>query len=200
MRRAYLIIVVIAFIFTSCVTINIYFPAAAVEKAADKIVEEVWGEEGKKPRKKEEGPGPQGLLKDAPRLVIGILAPAEAYAQGPDINISTPAIRAIKDSIKKRAGRIKPYLDRGNVGISKDGLLVIRSLEGLSLREKALLRRMIKAENEDREALYREIAKANDFPPERVDDIKRIFAKSWRKKAKKGWWIESEDGQWYRKK
>jgi len=27
---------------TACVTINIYFPAAAAEKAADKIIEEVW--------------------------------------------------------------------------------------------------------------------------------------------------------------
>lgn len=25
-----------------CVTINIYFPAAAAEKAADKIIEDVW--------------------------------------------------------------------------------------------------------------------------------------------------------------
>ena len=25
-----------------CVTINIYFPAAAVEKAADRIIDEVW--------------------------------------------------------------------------------------------------------------------------------------------------------------
>jgi len=27
---------------TACVTINIYFPAAAAEKAADKIIDEVW--------------------------------------------------------------------------------------------------------------------------------------------------------------
>jgi hypothetical protein len=27
---------------SACVTINIYFPAAAAEKAADKIIEEVW--------------------------------------------------------------------------------------------------------------------------------------------------------------
>ena len=37
-----------------CVTINIYFPAAAAEKAADKIIDEVWQiqkdkESGKKP-------------------------------------------------------------------------------------------------------------------------------------------------------
>jgi predicted aminopeptidase len=38
-----------------CVTINIYFPAAAAEKAADKIIDEVWqlggppGASGEKP-------------------------------------------------------------------------------------------------------------------------------------------------------
>lgn len=37
------ILPVIAGLFLSaCVTINIYFPAAAAEKAADKIIEEVW--------------------------------------------------------------------------------------------------------------------------------------------------------------
>ena len=36
------IIVGTAAILTACVTINIYFPAAAAEKAADKIIDEVW--------------------------------------------------------------------------------------------------------------------------------------------------------------
>lgn len=27
---------------TACVTINIYFPAAAAQKAADKIIDDVW--------------------------------------------------------------------------------------------------------------------------------------------------------------
>ena len=31
-----------AFALSACVTINIYFPAAAAEKAADKIIDEVW--------------------------------------------------------------------------------------------------------------------------------------------------------------
>ena len=38
-----------------CVTINIYFPAAAAERAADRIIDEVWqirkGEEGGTPPK-----------------------------------------------------------------------------------------------------------------------------------------------------
>ena len=31
-----------ALVLSACVTINIYFPAAAAEKAADKIIDEVW--------------------------------------------------------------------------------------------------------------------------------------------------------------
>ena len=37
-----LLAAVLTFILSACVTINIYFPAAAAEKAADKIIEEVW--------------------------------------------------------------------------------------------------------------------------------------------------------------
>jgi hypothetical protein len=36
------ILVLVSIILTACVTINIYFPAAAAEKAADQIIEEVW--------------------------------------------------------------------------------------------------------------------------------------------------------------
>lgn len=31
-----------AVVLASCVTINIYFPAAAAERAADQVIEEVW--------------------------------------------------------------------------------------------------------------------------------------------------------------
>jgi len=52
--------IVLAGLITGCVTINIYFPAAAAEKAADKIIEEVWqtkkSEAGKEPAKPAESP------------------------------------------------------------------------------------------------------------------------------------------------
>lgn len=35
-------VVLLALALGACVTINIYFPAAAAEKAADKIIDEVW--------------------------------------------------------------------------------------------------------------------------------------------------------------
>lgn len=36
------IIVLLAALLTACVTINIYFPAAAAQAAADKIIDDVW--------------------------------------------------------------------------------------------------------------------------------------------------------------
>lgn len=39
-----------------CVTINIYFPAAAAEKAADKIIDEVWQlKQGARPQLEQQG-------------------------------------------------------------------------------------------------------------------------------------------------
>ncbi len=48
-----------------CVTINIYFPAAAAEKAADKIIEEVWHGEGAKPSAA--APAPSAAPAEAPK-------------------------------------------------------------------------------------------------------------------------------------
>lgn len=32
----------LAAVMSACITINIYFPAAAAEKAADKVIDEIW--------------------------------------------------------------------------------------------------------------------------------------------------------------
>ena len=184
----------IAFLANSCVTVNIYFPAAAVERAADEIVKETWG-------------GPRDpAAKEPPRSMLPALGKiatvsfvSQAFAQEADINVSNPAIRALKDTIRNRSGTIKPYMDKGNVGITRDGLLTVRTAEGLSLKERAEAQQLVDAENRDREALYLEIAKANNFPPESVAKIKSIFARSWVEQAQSGWWIQDAQGNWQRK-
>ena len=54
-------------------------------------------------------------------------------------------------------------------------------------------------ENKDREALYAEIAAANDIGPDKINDIKSLFAKSWIKNARKGWLVQGVDGNWKKK-
>jgi uncharacterized protein YdbL (DUF1318 family) len=122
----------------------------------------------------------------------------EAYAEA-DINVSTPNIRALKQSMKERFQSLQPLYEKGIIGETNDGLLSIRVSEGLSLKEKAETNKLVKAENSDRENLYSEIAKANDLTPDTVSDIKGLFANSWRKNAKKGWWIQNDDGDWVKK-
>lgn len=185
------------FVIGSCVTINIYFPAAAVEKAAEEIVKEIYGEEEPEGPKGEE---PQGFNYSPFRFAGLEFGPTAAYAaEEADINITTPAIRTLRQSLRQRMASIKPFLDKGNVGISNDGLLVVRSTDGLNLKEKATLKRLVDSDNRDREALYVEIAKANNYEPGRVADIKKLFARSWIKEARGGWWVQEPDGKWHQR-
>ena len=187
--------VVLLLILNACVTVNIYFPAAAVQRAADEIVKETWGGSNGTPERVQ----PQSLLPFAPRRTLSLSLTREAFAQEADINVSNPAIRGLRDSIKHRSGAIKPYMDKGSAGINQGGLLVVRSSEGLNLKERAEVQQLIEAENRDREALYVEIAKANNIPPDAVPKIKGIFANSWIDQAQTGWWIQDSQGNWKRK-
>jgi hypothetical protein len=42
MMKNWIVGLALACVLPACVTINIYFPAAAAEKAADKIINDVW--------------------------------------------------------------------------------------------------------------------------------------------------------------
>ena len=187
---------ILALLISACVTVNIYFPAAAVERAAEQIVKETWGGPGE-PAKAP--PKPQSYNRFSPLRAVSLSLVHKAYAQEADINVSNPAIRALKDSIKQRSNAIKPYMDRGNIGIRQDGLLTIRTTDGLNLKERAEIQQLIEAENRDREALYAEIAKANNIPKENIPKIKSIFAKSWTEQAQPGWWIQDSQGNWKKK-
>ena len=53
MKKIWIVVPLAALALSACVTINIYFPAAAAEKAADKIIDEVWQTQQDKPAAKE---------------------------------------------------------------------------------------------------------------------------------------------------
>jgi len=189
------VLLIAAFLISACVTVNIYFPAAAVERAADQIVKETWGG----PAEPAKMPAPQSFNWFSPLRLAALTLVSEAHAQEADINVSNPAIRALKDSIKARSAAIMPFMDRGNVGIAQDGLLAIRSTDGIDLKQRAEAKQLVDAENRDRENLYAEIAKANGIQKESIPKIKSIFAKSWLDQARPGWWIQDGQGNWKKK-
>lgn len=171
----------------SCVTINIYFPAEEIRGVADRIVDEVYGEPAQPVKTPPAQPGSSFLQ---------IFQPATAYA-AQDLDVSTPEIRAIREDMKSRFEQLTPYLDSGNVGITRDGLLEVRSADGLDMKARAEVNRLVKAENQDRLRLYKEISTANGFP-DKADEVQSIFAGSWRDKARAGWYLQG-DGGWQKK-
>jgi uncharacterized protein len=176
----------------SCVTVNIYFPAAEVQKAADKIVDDV-RQEDKAP------PKPSSHLYQQFQELCGRAFGANvAYAQV-NVDISTPAIRALKGSMQNRFPQLKPFYDRGAVGENNNGFVEARGTGGLNLQEQAKVNQLVDQENKDRTALYREIMTANKFGPESLPQIQKIFANSWRGNSQPGWWVQNDAGQWAKK-
>ena len=181
----------------ACVTVNLYFPTAEVQKAADQIVEEV--HEGK--REREPAPAGDSSLLKGLGSALAWIGPAEARAQDgkADIEVSTPAIRALKQQMKARFPELSAFFRGGSLGESNMGLLEARDTQSLSLGDRARLRRLLEAENVDRMGLYREIARANNFAEEQVETIQKLFANSWRSQAGPGTWIQDDGGAWARK-
>ena len=104
----------------ACVTINVYFPAAAAEKAADRIIEDIWGpDQAAKPAGNEQSSvgSPAGELVVAALRGVLDLAIPPAHAQA-DIDISSPAIRALTASMKSRAADLDPFVVAGAIGLT----------------------------------------------------------------------------------
>jgi uncharacterized protein YdbL (DUF1318 family) len=117
-----------------------------------------------------------------------------------NIDVSTSAIRDIKESIKTRFTNLKIYFDKGMLGESNNGLIEAIDTAALSVLERSVANNLIDEENKDRAVLYSEIGSANKLGLEAVSLIKKIFANSWREKAQSGWWVQDDNGSWTKKK
>jgi uncharacterized protein len=185
----------------ACVTINVYFPAAAAEKAADRIIDDVWGPQGQPAPKSDDKtslliPGAvQRLLVAAAGALLDVVIPA-AHAQV-DLDVSTPEIRAITASMEARHAQLAKYYSSGAVGFTSDGLVEVRDQNAIPLPERNGVRQLVADENRDRSALYTQIAKANSHP-EWEKDIRETFAKRWIAKAQSGWYYK-DGGAWKQK-
>jgi len=178
----------------ACVTVNIYFPAAAVEKTAEEIVKDVRGEQ--KEGEGASGEPRSGLLR--PFVVLNLSLVSDAHAQQ-ELQVSNPAIRALKASMKQRYGQLVPYLKGGNIGEDRQGMLAIRDTGGLDLKGQATVRRLVEAENKDRAHLYEEVTRALNIDPSQKSRVAQIFAGKWQESAPKGTLIQKPDGTWVRK-
>ena len=193
----------------SCVTVNIYFPAAAAEKAADQIILDVWHQQGgaaeatkaatTPPAAKNSGAKNEHSALDPRRIVVAALSAisGEAHAQNVDFNASSPQIEQIKARMASRFGELRPFLDSGAIGLTADGLIAVHDANAASLADRARMNQLVSAENKDRKALYQAIADANN-QPSWAGQIQKTFAERWISQAQSGWWYQS-GGSWKKK-
>jgi uncharacterized protein len=202
----------------ACVTVNVYFPSAAAEKAADQIIDTVTRgktssaepqESGKQDGSAEKSPQSSivpASQQDTPVLVaalgqvLELLIPAaHAQANNANLDISTPQIRAVTGSMQQRFSQLEKYFASGAIGLKSDGLIEVRDQNAIPLAERAVVKRLVTEDNADRTTLYAEIARANGHP-EWEADIRKIFARRWVERgAQPGWYYQDASGNWVRK-
>ena len=187
----------------ACVTINVYFPAAAADKAADQVIDKITGAGGTTPPQSNFVPVNDGAtpLLAAVGAVLEVLVPA-AHAQGAEVlDVSSPAISRITDSMAQRFNDLRKYFASGAIGLTKDGNVDVRDLNAVALPERATVKRLVAEDNADRAQLYAEIAKANNHP-EWEADVRKSFARRWvenPKGAQPGWYYQDDGGAWKQK-
>ena len=187
---------------TGCVTVNVYFPAAAAEQAADRIIKEIYGD------KLESAPTPAPAqpdqtsnetlpLNSAGLGLLDFLVPA-ASAQEADIDVSSPAISQLRASMTQRHAQLEPFYAGGMVGMDSQGLITVRDPATVSIKDRNIVNQLVAAENQDRNTLYAEIARANGHP-EWEDQIRGTFARRWIANAPAGWYFQDGSGSWKQK-
>ena len=212
-------LMVLSLVIGACVTINVYFPAAAAEKAADQIIDTVTsrgvavpvqpsgsGAPAAPQKPTSGGTPPTSAVPDVQHTALARLAYATltllvpaAHAQSANLDVSSAEIRALTASMQQRFGDLSRFFDSGAVGLTSDGMIAVRDQAAVGLADRALVTRLVAEDNRDRAALYTEIAKANGHA-EWEGDIRRTFARRWIERgAKPGWYYQDAGGSWQKK-
>ena len=125
-------------------------------------------------------------------VLIGLLFSPWILAAA-DLEIGGPAISAIKANMQTRHANLAPFYNSGAIGLTKDGLIAVKDAAAVPLKDRQSLNSLVAAENNDRNALYKEIATANGHA-EWEAEIRSTFAQRWIQKAQSGWWVQDASG------
>lgn len=194
----------VVFLGAACavITVNIYFPEKDVQEAY-RVLEKELMTPGGEQKEQAEPAKPQTRF----RLEWAGTAWAEQENLAEKIAETVKKMPDVVEAYRQmglRLAQIDRLRDAGLVGEANTGLLVPR--EGTLGPEES---RLVEAENENRKTVIRGMAKAIvriNRQPETPANIEQVmpqataqFAAIRRDAARKGWWIQSEDGNWSRK-
>jgi uncharacterized protein len=132
-------------------------------------------------------------------VVLALLSVFGAHAaQEANLTIDTPAIAALRKGLRDNFQQLRPLFENGAVGLTRDGNVALRDASGIPLAQRGQVNSLIAQSNQDRAALYREIAIANGRP-EWENDIRATFAQRWIDRSRPGWYYQDASGAWVKK-
>lgn len=131
---------------------------------------------------------------------IALLAwPVESLADGDQVaapEITNPAIRKIMESRSARLNDINKYKASRVLGENNKASVEVRQVESVPTSEREAVQKLVRAENADRERMFKEIAAASGADLSQLPRIRATYAATLRQKAKRGDWIQMPDGGW----
>lgn len=130
-------------------------------------------------------------------LTAAVLSADLVLAQA-NLKIDTPAVTAIRTAMRDRHQQLAPYYASGAIGLTRDGNIALRDANLVPLAQRSQVNALVAQANEDRAALYREIARANGRP-DWENDIRATFAQRWIEQAQSGWYYQNASGAWVQK-
>jgi uncharacterized protein YdbL (DUF1318 family) len=183
-----------------CVTINVYFPEAAAQKAADQFIGTVLDSTAPADAPKSDQPAPAKKSgQPSAMLLLDLLVPAAYAADTPNLRVQTATTEAIHGRMQARfRDTLTPLFNTGALGFTQDGLVAVRDAGKVPMDQRAGVNAAVADENRDRNALYREVANANNHP-EWEAQIRATFAKGWIERARSGWYYQDPAGAWKQK-
>ena len=102
-------------------------------------------------------------------MLYALVPAANAQDAEAALNVSSPAVTRIKQSMAARFGELEKFFASGAIGLTKDGMVDVRDLNAVALPDRATVKRLVAEDNADRAQLYAEIAKASNHPEWEAD-------------------------------
>tara|TARA_B100000749_G_scaffold122825_1_gene93813 strand:- start:53005 stop:53595 length:591 start_codon:yes stop_codon:yes gene_type:complete len=187
-----IILIGVCGILASCITVNVNFPEAAVQKAADDYVKELY----KAKQESEEKQNTSSLFEIPGTHFASLSLFPIAHAQA-EFSIKSEKAKAIQVKQAKRLDKIDRFKKKGLIGEAENGLLVVKK-ESSKKIEKKRVDQLVSEENADREMLYEEVMSSNGIDASQSARLRKSFHQSFVNASPAGTPVES-GGSWTNK-
>jgi len=186
-----------------CVTVNVNFPEGAVQKAADDYVRELYRTKTRSESKDQtQFTRPLGKWALWSLLASELASDTAQAANVQAFHLQSAKAKALKTQLASRVRKLIQFKRKGFLGETRDGRVEVHSTPQNSPRPglRVLLQKLVKAENQDRMALYQEALQSNQMEEAKLEQVRSSFARAFQAESPSGTWLQNADGSWTQKK